>query len=623
MTLNVFRAWLWHEFCQDPALVPSYKRYVCDKHFSDSDFVKPDLLELKNTAIPSVNRPNWTNFMDAHDQNAGEKTTNMSTCKPQSLNSDSGYLILDTIYKKSEDSSQPSQLNYIDHCNVTNSTKSKLVNTPDMPNIVLETSSNILKCPGSIIKSYKRIDSGLKLSLMKSIAPTLTVKQNASSSSDQRPFKIYKSTQKNLEVNLQPQIVYPDDEIEKEPTESDERYEIVTISQKPNILVKNCTFNNRDITLKSTLVFEYENKGFTPNLMVEPNLFESELSVPNSTGSNSQVKNSLSENFSSKSSHPSSSLRNKIKQNNSKPHLVSSFSEKIFLQKHLDQIKIVHRNKMLKKTKQNNSKANLVSPHTAMRSSSLQKQLDQIKTVHREKMLRYRRKVLNKKSFPSKLDVNDPKYSIAAIAESVGTFNSFVEEPVESVDLEAGEWCKLYEPSETTFPNLAETQIGPMVNHLRSKLPTLNERDKLEVSFLLSMMSVYPSAPKHIKELLCQRLNLVYIATMFKWDTALALGLKVYKNPTTSKALSSERNSTTSKFRCKTFQKQTNILASFNSNVDSFKNDCTNTNGLLGVTRKNNLSKPVKRPQFAFEIIVQEKSVKSKQDESCNTTKEL
>lgn len=621
MTLNVFRAWLWHEFCQDPALVPSNKRYVCDKHFSDSDFVKPDLLELKNNAIPSVNRPNWTNFMDAHDQNTGEKTTNMSTCKPQSLNSDSGYLILDTMYNKSKDSSQPSQLNYIDHCNVTNSSKSKHVNTPDMPNIVLETSSNIFKCPGSIIKSYKKIDSGLKRSLIKSIAPTLAVKQNASSSSDQKTFKIYKSNKNNLEVNLQPQIVYPDDEIEKDPTEPDKRYEIVTISQKPNILVKNCTFNNRDITLKSTLVFEYENKGFTPNLMVEPNLFESELSVPNSTGSNSQAENSLSENFSIKSSHPSSSLRNKIKQNNSKPDLVSSFSEKISrsLQKQLDQIKIVHRKKMLKKTKQNNSKADLVSPHTATRSSSLQKQLDQIKTFHREKMLRYRRKVLNKKS----IDVNDPKYSIAAIAESVGTFNSFVEEPVESVDLEAGEWCKLYEPSEITFPNLAETQIGPIVNHLRSKLPTLNERDKLEVSFLLSMMSVYPNAPKHIKELLCQRLNLVYIATMFKWDTALALGLKVYKNITASNALSSERNSTKSKFKCKTFQKQKNIIASFNSNVDSFKNDCTNINDLVGVTRKNNLSKPVKRPQFAFEIIVQEKSVKNKQDESCNTTKEL
>lgn len=524
-------------------------------------------------------------------------------------------------------SSQPSQLKCIDHSNLTISTKFKHIHTPDMPNIVIEPSSNILKCPGSIIKSYQKIDPGLKLSLIASVAPTLAVKRNASSSSDQIPFKIYKSTQKNLEVKLQPQIVYPDDEIEKEPTEREERNEIVTISQKPNILVKNCAFNNGDITLKSTLVFEFENKVFTPNLMVEPNSFESELFTPNSTGFNSQAENSLSENFSLKSSHLPSLIRNKTKRNNLKTDSVSPFFENISrsLQKQLDQIKIVHRKKMLKKTKQNNSKADLVSPLTTIRSSSLQKQLDQIKTVHRKKLLRYRRKVLNKQSFPSQLDVNDPKYSIAAIAESVGTFNSFVEEPVETVDLEAGEWCKLYEPSEITFPKLPETQIGPMVNHLRSKLPTLNERDKLEVSFLLSMMSVYPSAPKHIKELLSQRLNLVYIATMFKWDTALALGLKIYKKTTTSNDLSSERNNrpTNSKFRCKTFQKQTNIVASSNSNVDSFKNDCTNTNDLIGVKRKNNLSKPVKRPQFAFEIIVQEKSLNNKQDESCNTTKEL
>lgn len=564
------------------------------------------------------------------DKNAGGKTANMSTCKPQSLNSDSGCLIVDTTYNKSEDSSQPSQLN--DSSYIKGSNKSKHIEivrkTPDVPNIFIEPSSNVLKYPGSIIKSYQKIDSDLKLSLIESIAPTLAVKQKASSSSDQRPFKIYKSTQQELEVKLQPQIVYADDEIEKEPTEPDERSKIhnLKISQKPNILVNDCAFNNGEITLKSTLVFEFENKGFTPNLMVEPKPVMSALSAPKLTCFNSQAENSFgNENFSLKSSHPPSLIKYKTKQNNSKAGLVSPLIEipSSSLQKKLDHIKKVHRKKILKKIKQNKSKADLVSPLTEKRSSSLQKQLEEIKTVNRKTMLRYKRKMLNKKPFPSQLDVNDPKYSIAAIAESVGTFNSFVEEPVETVDLEDGEWYKLYEPSEIQFPKLPETQIGPMVNNLRSKLPTLNDRDKLEVSFLLSMMSEYPSAPEHIKELLSQRLNLVYIASMFKWDTALALGLNVYKKTTTSNTLSSKKNSTKSRFPYKTFQNKKNILASSNSNIDSVKNDCTNTNDLVGVTKKNNLSKPVKRPQFAFEIIVQEKYVKTKQDEGCNTNKKL
>lgn len=577
---------------------------------------------MKNTAVPSVNRPNWTNLKNTDDKNAGEKTTNMSTRNPKSLNSDSVCLMLDTKYQ-SEDFSQPSQLKYVNPSSVKISTKSKYIetdiNNPVMPKIVIESSSNIPNRPGSIIKSYKKIDSGLKLSLIESIAPTLAVNQKANSRSDQRQFKIYKSTQKNVEVKLQPQIVYSDDEIKKDPTEPDEKNGVFKISQKPNVLVKDSVFNNIDITFKSTLVFE--NRGSTPNLMVEPKPLQTELTALKLTGVNSQTENLLSENVSLKSSHPPPILiRSKTKQNNSKAALVLHSTEKRSrsLQKQLDHIRIVHRKTMLKKAKHaklNNSMVDLVAPLTEISSSSLQKQLDQIKIVHRKKMLRYRRNVFNKKPFPSQLDVNDPKYSIAAIAESVGTFNSFVEEPVATVDLEAGEWCKLYEPSEIQFPEWPETQLGPMVNHLRSKLPTLNNRDKLEVSFLLSMMSIYPNAPKHIKELLIQRLNLVYIATMFKWDSALALGLNVYKKSTTSNTLSSERNSTESKFRHKT-QEQKNILASSNSNVDSNKTDCMNTNDLLGVTRKINLSKPVKRPQFAFEIIVQEKSAKTKQDES-------
>lgn len=141
----------------------------------------------------------------------------------------------------------------------------------------------------------------------------------------------------------------------------------------------------------------------------------------------------------------------------------------------------------------------------------------------------FQRRTLSKRyqrSSRTTIDLSNPKYSIAATAKSLDKTFTASENSLEKVNLNHGEWDKLFVPGKTIFsPTTTKSNISAIIHHLRQRLPYLNDRDKLEVRFLLNMMSMYPVAPDHLKQQLVERLNLVYVATLFKWETAISMAV--------------------------------------------------------------------------------------------------
>ncbi|XP_046668659.1 uncharacterized protein LOC124359727 isoform X1 [Homalodisca vitripennis] len=222
-------------------------------------------------------------------------------------------------------------------------------------------------------------------------------------------------------------------------------------------------------------------------------------------------------------------------------------------------------------------------------------------------------KNIKKRYLGFSLNPDNPKYSIAATAQSLGKNSSSFLHPIDHVDLNKGEWYKLYTPSGVSFPKMTESHIGPMVNQLRAKLPVLNDRDKLEVSFILSMMSIYPDVPKPIKEQMFQRLSLVFIATMFKWDTAIALAMKDENYPPFIPTGSSHNTASTLE------DVVSNVPTVLDNSSTEFRKELSNTISKCDSTKSPKEKKPQNRtipiktpPHFPFEIIVQGKGSKTK-----------